>query len=79
MVRGAGDGKALERALAQGAADILVLDVNLPGEDGFSLAQRFRDPARLGIIMLTARDAIDDKLRGLEGGADLFQKLYANL
>lgn len=72
MVRGAGDGKALERALAQGAADILVLDVNLPGEDGFSLAQRFRDPARLGIIMLTARDAIDDKLRGLEGGADLY-------
>ncbi len=72
VVRGASDGKGLDSVLAQGPADILVLDINLPGEDGFSLAQRLRDPARLGIIMLTARDAIDDKLRGLDGGADLY-------
>jgi DNA-binding response OmpR family regulator len=72
MARGAVDGPALDRLLAEAPADILVLDINLPGEDGFSLARRLRDPARLGIIMQTARDAIDDKLRGLDGGADLY-------
>jgi len=71
-VRGVGDGPSLEIALADSPADILVLDINLPGEDGFSLARRLHDPAKFGIIMLTARDAIDDKLHALEGGADLY-------
>lgn len=71
-VRGAGDGRALDRLLLQGPADVLVLDLNLPGEDGFSLTRRLHDPSRVGIILLTARDAIEDKLRGLEGGADLY-------
>lgn len=71
-VRGAIDAQAMDRLLAQRAADVLVLDLNLPGEDGFSVARRLHEPARLGIIMLTARDAIEDKLRGLDGGADLY-------
>lgn len=71
-VRGARNATELDHLLAQASADILVLDINLPGENGFSVAQRLCDPARLGILMLTARDAIEDKLRGLDGGADLY-------
>ena len=72
VVHGAQDSRALDHLLAQHPADVLVLDINLPGEDGFSVARRLHNPDRLGIILLTARDAIEDKLRGLEGGADLY-------
>jgi len=70
--RGARDAPALDALLAEQRCDILVLDLNLPGEDGFSIARRLCDPPRLGIIMLTARDAIDDKLQGFDDGADLY-------
>lgn len=71
-VKGALDSRELDLVLAEHPADVLVLDVNLPGEDGFSVARRLHDPACRGIILLTARDAIEDKLRGLEDGADLY-------
>lgn len=71
-VRGACDSKTLDRLLTEAPADILVLDINLPGENGFSIAKRLMNPARMGIIMLTARDAIEDKLRVLHDGADLY-------
>ncbi len=54
-------------------ADIAILDLNLPGEDGLSLAQRLRQiQPRIGIIMLTARRALEQKLAGYEHGADLY-------
>lgn len=51
--------------------DIVVLDVNLPGEDGFGVARRLRALSpTVGIIMLTARGGADDRTTGLCNGAD---------
>jgi len=70
-VRGAGAGDELTRIWAERPADILVIDVMLPGEDGFSIAARMRKQAPLvGIIMLTARGQAADRIAGLELGAD---------
>ena len=54
-------------------ADAFLIDINLPGEDGLSLAKRIRNAHPLvGIIMLSARSALDDKLSGYECGADIY-------
>ncbi len=52
--------------------DLIILDLMLPGIDGITLCQRLRQDARLQtpIIMLTARDSVDDKLTGFQAGAD---------
>jgi two-component system OmpR family response regulator len=51
--------------------DALVLDVNLPGIDGFEVCHRLRtDGVRTPILMLTARDGVDDRITGLDTGAD---------
>jgi two-component system OmpR family response regulator len=51
--------------------DVLVLDVMLPGIDGFETCRRLRDAqVWTPIIMLTARDTIEDRVEGLDGGAD---------
>jgi len=51
--------------------DLAVLDVTMPGMSGFELCRRLRDQVRgIGIILLTARDAVDDRVRGLDAGAD---------
>jgi two-component system OmpR family response regulator len=51
--------------------DALVLDVMLPGIDGFEACERLRaDGVTAPVLMLTARDAIEDRIAGLDGGAD---------
>lgn len=51
--------------------DLYVIDVNLPGEDGFSLAQRIRLSQPIaGILLMTARGQLKDRLSGYESGAD---------
>lgn len=52
--------------------DLIILDLMLPGMDGITLCQRLRQEARLQtpIIMLTARDSVEDKLAGFQAGAD---------
>jgi DNA-binding response OmpR family regulator len=52
--------------------DLIVLDVMLPGMDGYALCQRLREGERRDtpVIMLTARDALDDRLQGFRIGAD---------
>ncbi|HSC80110.1 MAG TPA: response regulator transcription factor [Chitinolyticbacter sp.] len=52
--------------------DAIVLDLGLPGMDGLTVAERLRHDARLAtpILMLTARDTLDDKLAGFDAGAD---------
>ena len=52
--------------------DLIVLDIMLPGMDGYQLCQKLRQEAdnNTPIIMLTARDALDDRLKGLHAGAD---------
>jgi two-component system, OmpR family, response regulator MprA len=65
-----GGAEALER-LADGAVDAIVLDVSMPAPDGLEVARRLRDAGdRTPILMLTARDAIDDRVAGLDAGAD---------
>ena len=71
-VRGAGDGRQLDVLLGQQDCDILVLDLNLPFESGFQIARRIRASSARGIIMLTARGELDDKVQGLSDGADLY-------
>lgn len=52
--------------------DLIVLDIMLPGIDGYQVSKRLREGARneVPILMLTARDALDDRLQGLQAGAD---------
>jgi len=58
------------RALAASPPDVLVLDVMLPGMDGFEVCRRVRAASRVPIVMLTARGDVMDRIVGLELGAD---------
>jgi len=63
---------AFYRRLQEQPCDIVILDAHLPGEDGFSVATRLRALSPVGIVMLTGRSALEDRVRGLEGGADVY-------
>lgn len=66
-----GDGRQAWALASTGAFDLLVLDVGLPGLDGFEVLRRLRgDGVDLPVIILTARDGVDDTVTGLEGGAN---------
>lgn len=58
------------RALKNTLPDILILDVMLPGMDGFAVCRRVRETSTVPIIMLTARGDVMDRIVGLELGAD---------
>jgi DNA-binding response OmpR family regulator len=68
-VRSAADANDLVAILAF-AADLALLDVLLPGRDGFALARAMRERGDVSVIFLTARDGLDDRLRGFAHGAD---------
>ena len=57
--------------------DLIVLDIMLPGVDGYQVCKRLRDDARseVPILMLTARDALEDLLTGLRAGADACERV----
>ena len=66
--------KALEK-LAEDEFDLLILDIIMPGMDGFELCQKIRERKRyqtVPIIMLTAKSSPDDKQKGIDAGANLF-------
>jgi DNA-binding response OmpR family regulator len=69
-VRCAASGEGLNAMIADDKTDLIVLDLNLPGEDGLSIARRMRDHHDLGIIMLTGAADLVDRVVGLEIGAD---------
>ncbi|GAB2822746.1 heavy metal response regulator transcription factor [Comamonas piscis] len=50
--------------------DLLILDVMLPGIDGWGVIRRFRERSQVPVLFLTARDAVEDRVKGLELGAD---------
>lgn len=67
---GRAHGGGLEDVLEAFRPDVVVLDVMLPGRDGFALIDVVRGYGDTGIVLLTARDALEDRLRGLDSGAD---------
>jgi two-component system OmpR family response regulator len=64
------DGKGMWAALEPGRADIVVLDLMLPGDDGLALCRKLRARSEVPVIMLTARGEETDRIVGLEMGAD---------
>lgn len=54
----------------EGTYDLVVLDVMLPGKDGFEVLTELRSHRSVPVLMLTARDAVEDRIRGLTAGAD---------
>lgn len=63
-------GEALRKIITEHAVDAVILDINMPGEDGLSLARFLREHYDVGIIMLTASGEVVDRIVGLETGAD---------
>ena len=64
------DGRSLLRLMADDPAQLVLLDLGLPGEDGFSIARRLRERWRCGLVIVTGRGDAVDKVVGLEIGAD---------
>jgi two-component system copper resistance phosphate regulon response regulator CusR len=70
-VEQAGDGDSAWHALQAGPWDVVLLDWWLPGPDGLTLLRRLRQADRTTpVLFLTARDAVSDRVRGLDAGAD---------
>jgi len=63
-------GTAMREAVEKSLPDLVLLDVNLPGEDGLTLARFLRERFDVGIIMVTAASGLADRVAGLEVGAD---------
>ncbi|MBS7698802.1 MULTISPECIES: response regulator transcription factor [unclassified Chelatococcus] len=70
IVRTAEGAAALDELLVKPTPELIILDMGLPSEDGFSIARRLRHSRSLGIIMLTGADDVTHRVLGLEAGAD---------
>lgn len=70
LVTVARDAAHARRILAGLAFDLLVVDVMMPGEDGFSLTASIRETTECPVLLLTARGETEDRITGLESGAD---------
>ena len=83
----AADGPTGLRMACGGDYDVVLLDVNLPGADGFEVVRELRKTrSDVPVVMVTARDSVEDRVRGLDGGADdyvtkpfSFQELLARV
>ncbi|MFA5825762.1 MAG: response regulator transcription factor [Gallionellaceae bacterium] len=83
---GVGSAEAFYKRFAINAVEVVVLDIGLPGEDGISVANHLRELPQLMVIIVSARNAVDDRLAGLSAGADRylvkpvdFAELVANI
>jgi two-component system copper resistance phosphate regulon response regulator CusR len=67
----AADGRDAVALASSGRYDLLILDLGLPGKDGFAVLDELRSAgSKLPVVILTARDSVQDTVAGLEGGAD---------
>lgn len=66
----ASDAASAHRALCEGDFDLVLLDIGLPDGDGFAVLEEIRRTSNIPVVMLTARDGTDEKIRGLQLGAD---------
>lgn len=71
-VRGFSCSREFYRGLLEAPCDIAVLDLGLPDEDGLSVAAYLNDISNTGIVVLTGRRDMDERVRGLLGGADAY-------
>ncbi|MGU3431891.1 response regulator transcription factor [Actinomycetes bacterium M1A6_2h] len=70
LVHECADGSELEKVLDSFRPDLVILDIMLPGRDGIELMKVVRGASSAGVILLTARDAVEDRVHGLAAGAD---------
>ncbi|MFN2201360.1 MAG: response regulator transcription factor [Caldilineaceae bacterium] len=64
------DGETALRSARENLPDAVILDIMLPGIDGLEVCKRLRQVSNMPILMLTARDAVSDRVTGLDAGAD---------
>jgi len=79
LVSGLESAEQLDAELARQDFDAAVCDVNLPGEDGFSVLARLRARGSMRVVILTARGMLNDRLHGLGLGADYYLVKPVNL
>ena len=68
--KGFGNGAELMKALKEEIPELILLDIMLPGMDGWQILQTLRTAKQTPVICLTARDSVDDRVRGLDSGAN---------
>lgn len=76
---GVGSVEEFYRRFAVDAVEVVVLDIGLPGEDGISAARHLHELPDLTVIIVSARDAMEDRLAGLKAGADRYLVKPVNL
>lgn len=76
---GAPSAEAFYRRFTAEPVDVVVLDIGLPGEDGLSVAALLQSNPGIAVIILSARDSLDDRLAGLRAGADRYLVKPVNL
>jgi two-component system OmpR family response regulator len=64
------DGSALRRLIEEDPADLYIVDIGLPNEDGLSLTRMLREETKAGVVIITGRNDAVDRVVGLEMGAD---------
>ena len=71
-VWGVGSAEAFYKGFTLHPVDVVILDVGLPGEDGLSVASLLKSKPEVGVIILSARDSLTDRLAGMRAGADRY-------
>ncbi len=75
----AASARELELLLENWQTDVIILDINLPDGDGYAIARQLKTTRTVGIIMLTCRGSLEDRITGLESGADIYLVKHAEL
>lgn len=70
VVSAAGDAAEARKIMSGISFDLIVMDVMMPGEDGLTLTKEIRRDDKTPILLLTARGDVEDRITGLESGAD---------
>ena len=78
-VWGAASAEAFFRRFVADPVDVVVLDIGLPGEDGLSVTELLKKNPQVAVIILSARDGLEDRLVGMRAGADRYLVKPVNL
>lgn len=76
---GVGSAEAFYRRFMAEPVDVVILDIGLPGEDGLAVANLLRDKPEVAVIILSARDSLQERVEGLRAGADRYLVKPVNL